>query len=1222
MNPEDRHAFRWKRLVAAGVSTVLAATAAATFPWNAASPPSAQAEEAGQSDGAAQTAAAAREEAVSSGQPVEVLSERSERRDVVANPDGTFTASEHAAPVRARVGGEWRPIDTTLSVDSGNGIRPASTTLPIAFSEGGSDPLVTVRKSGSTFELDWEGDLPEPTVEGDSAHYADVLPGVDLVVTALAAGFTHTLVVTTAEAAANPALDAIDMPVTVDGVSVENAENGGMTVRDAGDEGVWMESGGAVMWDSSGIDRADSENTDPGLLRSMPESVDTTDVEGFSDTSAATKATGRKTEFDIDASDTAIGLRPDQAMLEDPDTVFPVFIDPVYHDYYRSAWAAVFDDYPHQEYWKWSNSQKHGGVGTWNDGASVKRQYIRVPTSRYRGKDILSAELAVAVGYNWYHDNHATGYNVNLRQVSGFSSSTNWNNMPSSSYVTYADAPAADGGQCKAPTNRSTSSMEWGITSTVQEAADDGKSSLSFEVRNYSEKESKRWLKICNNATLRVKYNTKPDQAPMDELRMNPGPVCAWNPSDGSRAVNELPTLYATLTDPDHGDTNEWGSYDGGKVTEQLKAKWELTDADDAVLWSGTGAAEKASGSEFELDLNTVSGLADKISDGTEVRWQVKAVDQEGAAGPWSGHGSPTRCRFWYDADAPDAPTISSQSLPQTDADGNEVVSPMVGQLGELTLSTTSTDVFSYRYDFLQDESGPQTVSVSQGGDPATITYRPLVPGRHVLQVTALDNAGNGTASTYSFRVSAAAPDGHWTLTDSVGSTTATDEADRNPGTPGGGVTFGVNGPGTRSAASFDGTIDAYVSTTSWGLTPTGASVSMAAWARVDDLSRDGVIAAIGSTGEAGMMLAYESTSTTGGRWKVAMADMPLNAFAYKEAAGGIVSESNQDEWVHLTGVYNSSTEILTLFANGKQIAQETGIIPWWGDGTVQIGRAETNGAYGDNFSGGIADVRVYDRVVPAPEAAYLGQQVPARKGLWQFSILGEGRTVENLDGGAKAVLSETGSEIYRWQDAPPDPSGNPPSRVLVGDGYLKLDSAGQGYASVPDPMIDSSRSFSLSLRAKLNTAHPEKAMTVMSLPGANESAITLSYDPAANDNQGGWVLRAMTSDAAGAETVSIVHSQVLPTDEDAGQLLSVVYDGITGQLRLYVDGQSTTALAEPFTTAWKATGDIQIGRGFASGSYNGYFHGGLDDFRIYQGVLDDTSIQRLNRDFEEFPDI
>jgi len=55
-------------------------------------------------------------------------------------------------------------------------------------SGGGDDRLVQTRSMGRAVSLLWPWRLPKPTLAGDVATYADVLPGVDLAVRALANG--------------------------------------------------------------------------------------------------------------------------------------------------------------------------------------------------------------------------------------------------------------------------------------------------------------------------------------------------------------------------------------------------------------------------------------------------------------------------------------------------------------------------------------------------------------------------------------------------------------------------------------------------------------------------------------------------------------------------------------------------------------------------------------------------------------------------------------------------------------------------------------------------------------------------------------------------------------------------------------------------------------------------------------------------------------------------
>ncbi|MFC7472696.1 hypothetical protein ACFQVA_42570 [Actinomadura keratinilytica] len=80
--------------------------------------------------------------------------------------------------------------------------------------------------------------------------YPDVLPDVDLRLRAGSAGFGQILVVKSAEAAANPALETIKFGLEGDGLEVEADEHGNLTaVNPAGQEIFTAPT--PLMWDSS-----------------------------------------------------------------------------------------------------------------------------------------------------------------------------------------------------------------------------------------------------------------------------------------------------------------------------------------------------------------------------------------------------------------------------------------------------------------------------------------------------------------------------------------------------------------------------------------------------------------------------------------------------------------------------------------------------------------------------------------------------------------------------------------------------------------------------------------------------------------------------------------------------------------------------------------------------------------------------------------------------------
>ncbi|MFH0178311.1 hypothetical protein ACIA6D_45230, partial [Streptomyces cacaoi] len=118
-------------------------------------------------------------QAAATGKPVEVVSERTEYSTTYANPDGaTFNLKQSVVPVRvAQPGGAWATPDATLTRREDHRIAPKAAVAGVSFSGGGDGKdLVSITEDGHTLAVGWPGSLPAPTLDGDSAVYANVLP--------------------------------------------------------------------------------------------------------------------------------------------------------------------------------------------------------------------------------------------------------------------------------------------------------------------------------------------------------------------------------------------------------------------------------------------------------------------------------------------------------------------------------------------------------------------------------------------------------------------------------------------------------------------------------------------------------------------------------------------------------------------------------------------------------------------------------------------------------------------------------------------------------------------------------------------------------------------------------------------------------------------------------------------------------------------------------------
>ncbi|MFF3752300.1 FG-GAP-like repeat-containing protein [Streptomyces sp. NPDC002018] len=249
----------------------------------------------------------AQEKAVRTGKRIEVTALRSATSTTFARPDGSFELTAHAAPVRAKADGTWKPIDTAL-VRTAQGWAPKASADPVVFSAGGRakgsadrasadgggavlpatytvvrtgagdgrkngvvraagpdmayTELVTFTSAGHEVTMSWPGPLPEPVIDGASALYPGVFEGVDLLLTARDSGFSHVLVVHSAEAAAAAPLDGLTYRLTSPALTFHlDPITHVVTAKDSAGQDIVV-SPTPFMWDSAGKP-AVTEGPDP-----------------------------------------------------------------------------------------------------------------------------------------------------------------------------------------------------------------------------------------------------------------------------------------------------------------------------------------------------------------------------------------------------------------------------------------------------------------------------------------------------------------------------------------------------------------------------------------------------------------------------------------------------------------------------------------------------------------------------------------------------------------------------------------------------------------------------------------------------------------------------------------------------------------------------------------------------------------------------------------------
>ncbi|MFG1702908.1 LamG-like jellyroll fold domain-containing protein [Nonomuraea sp. M3C6] len=463
--------------------------------------------------------------------PVEVESMRSETRQVFAQPNGTFVLEQNVRPVRVRQADAWVPVDTTLRLAPDGTVEPVATAVDLTFSGGGSAPLARLTRGGKSLELGWQGTLPKPTLNGDTATYPEVMPGVDLQVTADVDGFSHVLVVKSRAAAAN--LTELAYPLAAKGLSLKSDKAGNLEAVDP-NGGTLFIAPTPTMWDSEGI-------SSPQALK-----------EGRS-------PEARQATMGVELAGRQLRLKPDRNMLADPKTKFPVYLDP-YFSAARGSWTAVWSNWPNSNYLNSSDVARVGHVES-----QKNRSFFQMASgSTIHGKQIIKATLRTYETWSY----SCSARKVEAWGTGAISKSTTWNAQPSWTRLLSTVNVAKGWGSSCLP-----GGVEFDVTSWAADAAAKKWNTMTIGLRATSETDVYAWKKFKNNPTVVIEYNSLPADPVAADVWSDPGGPCVSG--DGRPVIaTAAPKLWAKLKDVDNSVRGrfEWYNAAGTKTGEYLTA--------------------------------------------------------------------------------------------------------------------------------------------------------------------------------------------------------------------------------------------------------------------------------------------------------------------------------------------------------------------------------------------------------------------------------------------------------------------------------------------------------------------------------------------------------------------------------------------------------------------------------------------------------------------------
>ncbi len=852
--------------------------------------------------------------------------------------------AQDTVPVRVQLGGSWAPVDTTLRRD-GDWFSPVASAVPVRFSPGGTDVISqTQTSSGEWVSESWtRGALPVPTVEGDTATYAEVMAGVDLKLVATRTGMASIYVVKSAEAAKGSGL--AQLQVAVDGAELTAPDPG--RVKAEATDGSSLIAAQPLWWDSSG----------GGTYREPGEEAPPAPV--------AHTMTPDQLTMDVGASVVAEETRSTDAVQ------YPIFVDP---DWSPGVPAAWYTDaaYPDASYLT-AGASDVLRVGVYQQYHSD--MFFQFGIGSMLGKHVLSAvlnttQLAVmSCPLTGAIETHLyglwdPGFTWNQEQY--------WNNAGIGGWsIAMQSWVGAQG--CDAPAIP----VGWTVTAGVQQRLNEGASGVELAlIPTNSWSPSRRWF--SRSATLIITYNSIPN-APAAPVFTSPSRACGTAAAPVS-VTNAGPlTVQATGTDPDPENVSVF--FTAIAVTNPSVGLWQrqtplaAQGAQSAVIPAGT------------------------FADG-DYAWDARTIDSTGDSSNWFG-----RCYFRVDSAKPAVPSVTTTTSSFTvgsavnvslsgtaDVAGYTywvspvpVTSPAPAVPVDGTVSTAAA---------LPDCNGRVTASVrwacGNGSTAVTVSVAPT-DSLSTLWVSAYDRAGNQSAatglalyqSTGTPADSANLDAGHEWQTTGMDSPLPLTIPDANPWIGASAVSLTL--PGTTwastdtviapvsSAVVKGGTLSSPTDAITSSSAPVNAtnSFTTSVWVKFPALpGRDEPIATQSGTGRGSMQLA----ETADGKYSFCLTGAPAaddNGRPVSSCAtGGSVVVGS---WQLVTGIWDASNQQLRLLiGNSISPVAVTGHVvgsgDWSANGPLRLAPAPST----VGFHGYVANPTVLPGVIDHNQMAWL----------------------------------------------------------------------------------------------------------------------------------------------------------------------------------------------------------------------------------------------------------
>ncbi|MFI6286666.1 LamG domain-containing protein [Streptomyces sp. NPDC051018] len=1183
------------------------------------------------------------QQAAETGERVEVVGARTEFETTYANPDGvSFRLEQSVVPVRVRNrAGDWAAPDPTLERRSDGTVGPKAAAVGISFSGGGDGAgLVKIDREGRSLALGWPGRLPVPVLDGASAVYANVLPDVDLRMTATTEGFREVLVVKTPAAAANPELKKITFSMKADRLKVSPTESGGMAAVDANANEVFTVPP-AMMWDSSA-----NKNTPPPAPPASPArgsaspgtstgpnatSRPNTTGRNVSRPPAVSAAAGENAggpragddiaNLPIQVARDTISLVPDSAMLRQTDPeVFPLYIDPPVTWGEAERTLLRSDGYKD---WGWDNMSDNKGkgagkCGSWNGyycgPGYVQRLYFEFSPSPLVGKHILDASFRITEPWAFQCDPRW----VDLVRTSDISTATSWSSRPKIlDLMVDRQVSAGRGSLCDpdspdAPIefNDNPAETNENLTATVRSFAAGTFDRLTLMIKATDEGDTSAWKRFKNDATLVVDYVGRPNYPASFGFLTGSGISCSKAADAPSTISDPTPQVAATVR-----------TQVGGSPGAQLRGLFKV---------------ERKDGGSWTPLPDFVSPTSGFVGTGVAVKPTVPQILQEGplyritsstrsyynSAKNWLTSGSPGYCYFKVDTTAPKPPVVTPGTVYTLCTATACEPKGGPGIKDTFTFARNPADtgtIVSYQYRRSSDSQWSSQI-------PGATVRQTIVPpdsGTYQLEVRAWDSAGRpGASQIVSFLVKEGdGPVGRWRFDETSGTavdSSTTVPAGQDNATLGSGAVRDDRGrrgeirhdaqgqplpqPRNDRGLKLNGTTTGYAATAGPVL-ETRSAYTVAAWARLDGKNDHMMLLSQDGTTQSPFILSYDKTADT---WYFGVRGT--------DAADGTTHGGKKGNaparvgvWTHVAGTYDPVDKLLKLYVNGVLQGTVSVTSSWSATGPLQFGRAKFGGGHHYAFNGSIDEAAVWQRELQPDEIAKEARSLSAVTGFRDVELVADWRA----EGASGTTLTDTTSGYGRGLALSGGAALNGEAIVLDG-----TDDA----ATTAGPVIDETGGFTVTTaveldRVKLLTKPAGYVGQVTGQRTGDGSSWGLwfeltgketRYDDEGNPYEAplglwrfGRVNKDGTKDWVSSDEVADLGTPVR---------LTGVFDPVSDDgpvIRLHV-GLPQNDMDRTYK-ALVGSGDFAVGKGFSATNWSHHLPGQVREVRLWAGAMTST---------------